>query len=413
MLLAIAVSVHLVTIIVAVRGGLSAAEILGRTLQGHEGWLAFYASSRWPPGCMARSGCATSRPRRSAGAGAASTCAWLALGLATAAFGIRAAFGLYACMTDCARATTRPGSPSLVHRVSGLLLALFLPLHFWALGTPSPARRRSTASCAGPTTRWSRRPRRCWSCCSPRISPAGLRVMALEFLGWRRRQKDMVAASAGLALPPACCSCSSAARRPQRRLARHPAADLLRGPLRVPRAAGRLRLLQLGADPDQPWISIVPGAPASFKAVLPTLRRASEAFALSLRADDRWGNPSHLVRGRFRLKASAPVEGLPESFAWPEGARSHRIEGLRAAPGEVAVTLMDEAGKPLAETAPLRLVEHATTCPSGPTCTASRTRPSARIPRGGSRNMRATSPSSTPCATRATTSRSPPISGAT
>ncbi len=28
----------------------------------------------------------------------------------------------------------------------------------------------------------------------------GLRVMALEFLGWRRRQKDMVAVSAGVAL---------------------------------------------------------------------------------------------------------------------------------------------------------------------------------------------------------------------
>jgi fumarate reductase subunit D len=28
----------------------------------------------------------------------------------------------------------------------------------------------------------------------------GLRVLALEFLGWRRRQKDLVAASAGLSL---------------------------------------------------------------------------------------------------------------------------------------------------------------------------------------------------------------------
>lgn len=39
--LALSVTVHLVTIIIAVRGGLSAAEILGR-LQGHTGWLAFY-----------------------------------------------------------------------------------------------------------------------------------------------------------------------------------------------------------------------------------------------------------------------------------------------------------------------------------------------------------------------------------
>ena len=40
--LALCVSVHLVTIVYAVRGGLSAAEILGRT-RGSVAWLAFYA----------------------------------------------------------------------------------------------------------------------------------------------------------------------------------------------------------------------------------------------------------------------------------------------------------------------------------------------------------------------------------
>lgn len=39
--LALAVSVHLVTIVLAVRGGLSAAEIIGR-LQGSGAWLGFY-----------------------------------------------------------------------------------------------------------------------------------------------------------------------------------------------------------------------------------------------------------------------------------------------------------------------------------------------------------------------------------
>lgn len=40
--LALCVAVHLVTIVYAVRGGLSAGEILGRT-RGHYGWGAFYA----------------------------------------------------------------------------------------------------------------------------------------------------------------------------------------------------------------------------------------------------------------------------------------------------------------------------------------------------------------------------------
>lgn len=40
--LALCVLVHLVTIVYAVRGGLSAAEILSRT-HGNAGWLAFYS----------------------------------------------------------------------------------------------------------------------------------------------------------------------------------------------------------------------------------------------------------------------------------------------------------------------------------------------------------------------------------
>jgi fumarate reductase subunit D len=88
----------------------------------------------------------------------------------------------------------------LVHRLSGLLLALFLPLHFWALGTAIQGEARLEGF-----FRWAD---------NPLVKAAetilvvllaahlagGLRVMALEFLGWRRRQKDMVAASAGLAL---------------------------------------------------------------------------------------------------------------------------------------------------------------------------------------------------------------------
>lgn len=40
--LALCVAVHLVTVVYAVRGGLTAAEILGRT-RGSAGWLAFYS----------------------------------------------------------------------------------------------------------------------------------------------------------------------------------------------------------------------------------------------------------------------------------------------------------------------------------------------------------------------------------
>lgn len=117
--------------------------------------------------------------------------------------------------------------------------------------------------------------------------------------------------------------------------------------------------------PDQPSLRVVPGEPAAWRAVLPTLRRAGEPFALCLRADDAWGNPTDRVSGRFRLHAEgAALEGLPDAFDWPEGARAHRIEGLRAAtPGEVRIAWLGKAGHPLAAANPLRIVERAPLLP--------------------------------------------------
>ena len=87
-----------------------------------------------------------------------------------------------------------------VHRVSGLLLALFLPLHFWALSRAI----QGEAALDG-FLRWTANPVVKFAETLLVILLAahlggGLRVMALEFLGWRSSQKAMVAASAGIAL---------------------------------------------------------------------------------------------------------------------------------------------------------------------------------------------------------------------
>ena len=88
----------------------------------------------------------------------------------------------------------------VVHRVSGLLLALFLPLHFWVLGSAIAGEARLEGF-----LRWADNPLVKLAETGLVVLLAahlagGLRVMALEFLGWRRRQKDMVAVSAGIAL---------------------------------------------------------------------------------------------------------------------------------------------------------------------------------------------------------------------
>ncbi|MEO1000144.1 MAG: DUF3604 domain-containing protein, partial [Pseudomonadota bacterium] len=106
--------------------------------------------------------------------------------------------------------------------------------------------------------------------------------------------------------------------------------------------------------PEQPMIEIGPGTPERFLAVLPTRRRPGEAFALKLKGEDRWGNPSDRCEGTFRLIADGAIDGLPETVTLAPGPRAVEIDGLSvAAPGRVSVALVDAEGATVAETNPL------------------------------------------------------------
>ncbi|MGG5809612.1 succinate dehydrogenase [Falsiroseomonas sp. CW058] len=95
MVLAVAVAVHLVTIVLAVRGGLSAAEIIGRT-RGSAAWFGFYAAFALAAGLHGAIGLRGIAAEWLGWRGRGFDLAWLAIGLLTAGFGIRAAHGLYA-----------------------------------------------------------------------------------------------------------------------------------------------------------------------------------------------------------------------------------------------------------------------------------------------------------------------------
>lgn len=110
--------------------------------------------------------------------------------------------------------------------------------------------------------------------------------------------------------------------------------------------------------PEQPTIAIVPGPPERYVAVLPTLRRVGEPFALKLKGEDRWGNPSDRCDWTFALKASAPVTGLPPSVTLTPGQRAVTVSGLSTpSPGDITIGLVEADGTVAAETNPLRIVE--------------------------------------------------------
>ena len=85
---------------------------------------------------------------------------------------------------------------ALIHRLSGVALALFLPLHFWALGRGLEL---------DSFLRWTEQPLVKFAEWGIVVLLAahlggGLRVLALEFLPWRDWHKGLAAVAAGVAL---------------------------------------------------------------------------------------------------------------------------------------------------------------------------------------------------------------------
>jgi fumarate reductase subunit D len=88
----------------------------------------------------------------------------------------------------------------LVHRLSGVALALFLPAHFWLLGSAIEG-----AAALEQKIAWTAQPLVIageWLLIMGLAAhlAGGLRLLALELLPWRNWQKTLAALAAGFAL---------------------------------------------------------------------------------------------------------------------------------------------------------------------------------------------------------------------
>lgn len=110
--------------------------------------------------------------------------------------------------------------------------------------------------------------------------------------------------------------------------------------------------------PEQPVIRIVPGPPETYVAVAPTLVRCGDRFALKLKGEDRWGNPSDRCDATFALRVEgASVDGLPATVSLAPGAFAAAAEGLSLAePGEAVIELVAADGTVAARSNPIRAV---------------------------------------------------------
>jgi len=101
-------------------------------------------------------------------------------------------------------------------------------------------------------------------------------------------------------------------------------------------------------------IEIAPGPVTKWVVTGPTLRRLGEPFSLGVRAEDAWGNATDQVLGGLQLRASGPVEHMPESIAFQEGARAARLDDLRIQQeGTYWFTLLNTDGAVLATSNPM------------------------------------------------------------
>jgi len=108
--------------------------------------------------------------------------------------------------------------------------------------------------------------------------------------------------------------------------------------------------------PTQPTISIIPGPPAIYKAILPTLRRVGDSFRLCMKGEDRWGNPSDLCEDTFTLRANMKIDGLPAAVKFEVGGFGQIIEGLSVkSEGDLSIELLDEKDAVVVVSNPCRL----------------------------------------------------------
>ena len=112
--------------------------------------------------------------------------------------------------------------------------------------------------------------------------------------------------------------------------------------------------------PEQPSFAIVAGPAVTWKALLPTLRRTGETFRLGFKGEDKWGNPSDQVDGRFQLSANLPVDGLPAHVSIRRGQPAVSIKGLSVAQaGDLLIDVLDAEGRVLCRSNPLRIAAEA------------------------------------------------------
>lgn len=107
---------------------------------------------------------------------------------------------------------------------------------------------------------------------------------------------------------------------------------------------------------NQPEIKIIPGQPIRFIAVIPSICEVNKGFAIRIKGEDLWGNPSDQCSQTFLLKSKTKIKNLPDSITLKNGDFSHTISNLFSSDeGEICVEFYDSSNNLCFVTNPSRL----------------------------------------------------------
>jgi len=110
--------------------------------------------------------------------------------------------------------------------------------------------------------------------------------------------------------------------------------------------------------PVQPTIAIVSGPPVLWKAIMPTARKVGDVFKISIKGEDKWGNPSNQCARTLMLKPSLKINGLPETVTTQPGQFFVECTGLSVAEtGLLTVDILDDDGQVVCVSNPMQVEE--------------------------------------------------------
>jgi hypothetical protein len=110
--------------------------------------------------------------------------------------------------------------------------------------------------------------------------------------------------------------------------------------------------------PEQPGISLVPGVPETWVAVVPSTIASGEPFSLKIKAEDTWGNPTNKASTTLKPRANQLIENMPESIEVLAGRFATVLNGLIANDeGPLEITLHAPDGSVVTKCNPVNVSE--------------------------------------------------------